>query len=40
MKELKPIRNEAEYELALKEASIYFDKEPIMGTKKRIVLKF
>ena len=34
MKELKPIHNEAEYELALAEASIYFDKEPTPGTKK------
>ena len=34
MKELKPIHNEAEYESALAEASIYFDKEPTPGTKK------
>lgn len=34
MKELKPIHNEEEYELALAEASIYFDKEPAPGTKK------
>lgn len=33
-KELKPIRNDAEYELALKEASIYFDQVPELGTKK------
>lgn len=34
MKELKPIHNEAEYELALAEAALYFDKEPTPGTKK------
>ncbi len=34
MKDLKPIRNEIEYELALQEASIYFDSEPKPGTKK------
>ncbi|CAM3652917.1 helix-turn-helix domain-containing protein [Polynucleobacter brandtiae] len=34
MKELKPIRNESEYEDALAEASVYFDKEPALGTKK------
>jgi len=34
MKELKPIHNEAEYELALAEAALYFDKEPAPGTKK------
>ncbi len=34
MKELKSIHNETEYELALAEASIYFDKEPTLGTKK------
>jgi HTH-type transcriptional regulator/antitoxin HigA len=31
-KELKPIRNDAEYELALKEASICFDQVPELGT--------
>lgn len=34
MKELKPIHNEVEYELALAEAALYFDKEPAPGTKK------
>ena len=34
MKELKPIRNRAEYQAALLEASIYFDKPPELGTKK------
>ncbi len=34
MKELKPIHNEAEYALALEEAALYFDKEPVLGTKK------
>jgi HTH-type transcriptional regulator/antitoxin HigA len=34
MKELRPIHNEAEYALALAEASLYFDKEPTLGTKK------
>jgi HTH-type transcriptional regulator/antitoxin HigA len=34
MKELKPIRNRAEYQAALLEASIYFDKPPKLGTKK------
>lgn len=33
MKELKPIHNELEYELALNEAALYFDKEPTPGTK-------
>jgi HTH-type transcriptional regulator/antitoxin HigA len=33
-KELKPIRNESEYELALKEASAFFDAEPAQGSKK------
>jgi HTH-type transcriptional regulator / antitoxin HigA len=33
-KELKPIRNESEYELALKEASAFFDTEPAPGSKK------
>lgn len=34
MKELKPIRNRTEYQAALLEASIYFDKPPELGTKK------
>lgn len=34
MKELKPIRNESEYQAALEEASIYIDNEPEFGTKK------
>jgi HTH-type transcriptional regulator / antitoxin HigA len=33
-KELKPIRNESEYELALKEVSAFFDAEPAPGSKK------
>jgi antitoxin component HigA of HigAB toxin-antitoxin module len=40
MKELKPIRNRVEYQAALLEASIYFDKSPELGTKKLIVLRF
>jgi len=39
MSDLKPIRNETEYELALQEASVYFDSEPTPGTKKEIVSK-
>jgi HTH-type transcriptional regulator/antitoxin HigA len=34
MKELKPIHNDADYESALAEASLYFDREPSPGTKK------
>jgi len=34
MKELKPIHNDAVYESALVEASLYFDREPTSGTKK------
>ena len=34
MQELKPIHNDAEYESALAEASLYFDREPTPGTKK------
>ncbi len=34
MTELKPIHNDAEYESALAEASLYFDREPTPGTKK------
>ena len=34
MKELKPIHNEAEYELALAKVALYFDKEPTPGTNK------
>lgn len=30
--ELRPIRTEAEYSAALREASAYFDKEPTPGT--------
>lgn len=33
-KKLKPIRNESEYELALEEASAFFDAEPAPGSKK------
>ena len=32
--ELKPIRTEAEYEAALREASASFDKEPEPGTEE------
>jgi antitoxin component HigA of HigAB toxin-antitoxin module len=39
MQELKPIHNDAEYESALAEASLYFDREPTPGTKKAIVLR-
>jgi HTH-type transcriptional regulator/antitoxin HigA len=31
--ELKPIRTEAEYDAALRQASEYFDSEPEAGTK-------
>jgi HTH-type transcriptional regulator / antitoxin HigA len=34
MKELKPIRNKFDYQAALLEASVYFDKPPEIGTKK------
>ena len=34
MKELKPIRNEAEYKTALAEASYFIDHEPLPNTKK------
>ena len=34
MKDLKPIRTEHEYQEALEEASIYFDKPPALGSKK------
>jgi HTH-type transcriptional regulator/antitoxin HigA len=34
MRDLKPIRNDEEYEFALQEASLYFDLEPTPGTKK------
>lgn len=32
--ELKPIRTEEQYEAALREASVYFDKEPEPGTEE------
>jgi HTH-type transcriptional regulator/antitoxin HigA len=34
MKELKPIRNEKDYQEALEEASFYFDRPPAVGSKK------
>jgi HTH-type transcriptional regulator/antitoxin HigA len=34
MKELKPIRNESEYNSALAEIAIYVDNEPAPGSKK------
>lgn len=34
MKELKPIRSEAEYKAALAEASYFFDHEPLPNSKK------
>lgn len=32
--ELKPIRTEDQYDAALREASAYFDKEPVPGTEE------
>ncbi len=36
MKQLTSIQNELEYEAALNEASIFIDKEPILGSQEAI----